>query len=208
MRSKLCGDHGAHPQERGPLGRPVPAGAGAVLPPGQDDQGHALVGVLHRRFVNRRLGPVGQVQRVPALGAGSQTVPEPDVGEGAAHHDLVVAPPGAVGVEVVPGHPVLGQVAACGRVRPDGAGRRDVVGRDAVAHHGQHAGALDVGDRRRRHGHAFEEGRVLHVRGVVLPGERLALGHRHLPPVLVTLEHGAVAGAEHLRGQRGPDGLG
>ena len=55
----------------------------------------------------------------------------------------------AVGVEVRRGHAVLGEVLArrASRALIEPAGR-DVVGGDAVAEHGQHPGAGDVGDRR------------------------------------------------------------
>ena len=69
-----------------------------------------------------------------------------DVGEGAAHHDLVVAAPRAVLVEVGDRDLALEQVLAGRRGRPDVAGRRDVVGRDRVAEEAEDAGVDDVGD--------------------------------------------------------------
>ena len=64
---------------------------------------------------------------------------------------------------------VFGEVLAGGRVGLDGAGRRDVVGGDRVAELGQHPGAGDVGDRRRRGRHALEVRGLAHVRGVARP---------------------------------------
>src|SRR4029450_3086504 len=88
-----------------------------------------------------------QVQGDPALGAGGEPVAQADVGEGAADHHLVVAPPGPVGVEVPRLDPLLHQVAAGRAVTLDDPGGRDVVGGDAVAEHGQDPGAADVGHR-------------------------------------------------------------
>jgi hypothetical protein len=50
-----------------------------------------------------------------ALDARHHLVPDADVGEGAPHHDLVVAAAGAVAVEVRLPHLVLQQVLAGGR---------------------------------------------------------------------------------------------
>ena len=196
---EALGDDGAHAEERRALGGPVAAAPGPVFAAGQHDQRHTLVGVLHGRVEDGRLGAVGQVQGHAALGAGRQQVAQAHVGEGAAHHHFVVAPPRPVGVEVVALHPVVGQVATGRGRRSDGARRRDVVRRHRVTEQGQHPGPVHVGHRRRRHGHAREVRRVLHVGGGVLPGVGLPSGHRHLLPVLVAVEHGGVAGAEHVR---------
>ena len=113
--------------------------------PAMTSSGTLLGGVPLRRVEDGHLLAAGQVAGVAALGAGGELVAQPDVGEGAADHHLVVAAPGPVGVEVPRLHPVPGQVAACGGVRPDRAGRGDVVGGDRVAEQGEHPGALDVG---------------------------------------------------------------
>ena len=103
------GDHEAHAQQARPLGRPVARGARAVLLAGQHAQRHALVGVVHRGVVDRRLLAV--LDGEAALGPGRELVAQADVGERAAHHHLVVAAPRAVGVEVALLHAVLDQVA-------------------------------------------------------------------------------------------------
>jgi hypothetical protein len=102
----------------------------------------------HRRVVDRILsGAV--LQRDAAFDARGHVVLDADVGEGAAHHDFVVAAAGAVAVELRdapgvragtcrPGVPALNEPAG-----------RDVVGGDRVAEQGEHAGLDDVGDRRR-----------------------------------------------------------
>ena len=108
------GDHGAHAEQRGALGGPVAGRAGAVLLAGQDHQRHALGLVGRRRVVDAHLLAIGQVAGHAALGAGRELVAQPDVGEGAADHHLVVAAAGAVAVEVLRRDAVLLQVAAGG----------------------------------------------------------------------------------------------
>ena len=76
----------------------------------------------------------------------AEQVAQADVGEGAAHHDLVVAAPRAVGVEVRGLDAVLLEVASGRAVALDRPGRGDVVGGDRVAEQREHARAGDVGD--------------------------------------------------------------
>ena len=59
-----------------------------------------------------RAAVLGEVAGEAALGARRQLVAQPDVGERAADHHLVVAAPRAVGVEVPLLDAVLGEVAA------------------------------------------------------------------------------------------------
>ena len=73
------------------LGGPVARGARPVLLAGQHAQRHALLGRGHRGLVDRRLLAVPD--RQAALGARRELVAQPDVGERAAHHHLVVAAP-------------------------------------------------------------------------------------------------------------------
>ena len=80
--------------------------------PASTTSGTPSAGVALGGLVDGGLLAVGQVQGDPALGARGQLVAQPDVGEGAPHHDLVVAPSGPVGVEVGPLDAVVGQVAA------------------------------------------------------------------------------------------------
>jgi hypothetical protein len=69
-----------------------------------------------------------------AVGRGrNHQVLDAHVGEGAAHHHVVVAAARAVAVEVGLLHAVLQQPLAGGRAGLDGAGGRDVVGGDGVA---------------------------------------------------------------------------
>src|SRR5690606_9811917 len=120
-------------EEPRPLGRPVAARARAVLLAGDDDERNALLLVAHRRIVDRHLLARGEVARVAALAPRHEAVSEPHVRKRAAHHDLVVAPPRAVAVEVARLDATLEQVLARRAVSEDRARRRDVVRRDAVA---------------------------------------------------------------------------
>ena len=94
------GDHGPHAEELRALGRPVARAARAVLLAGQHQQRHAFGGVALAASKIVSLLAVGQVAGEAALALRHQAVPEPDVGEGAADHDLVVAAARAVGVEL------------------------------------------------------------------------------------------------------------
>ena len=140
------GDDGADAQQARALGRPVAAGAGAVLLAGEHHQRHALRLVAHGGIVDRHGLAGGIVDGVAALLAAHHDVLDADVGEGAAHHDVVVAAARAVRVELGRAHLMLDQVDAGGAVPLDGAGGRDVVGGDAVLEQAQHARAEHVGD--------------------------------------------------------------
>src|SRR5690606_26198037 len=109
-------------------GRPVPGGAGAVLLPRQDQQGDAFFLVGEGGVIDGHHLAVGQVAGPAALGPRREQVPEPDVGEGAPHHHLVVAPAGAIGVEVGHVHAPLLEILGGGRAQADGPGGGDVVG--------------------------------------------------------------------------------
>src|SRR3954449_8219030 len=98
-------------------------------------------------------------------GGGGHLVAQPDVGERAADHHLVVAAAGAVGVEVALLDAVLVEVQRRRRALLDRARGRDVVGGDGVAELGQHARALDVLRRLRRLRDLLEERGAAHVGG-------------------------------------------
>ncbi len=144
------GDDGAHAEQARALGGPVARRARAVLLAGDHDRRHAVGEVAHRRVVDAHLLAARLVQGDPALGTGRHKVAQADVGEGAAHHHLVVAAARAVGIEIRGRDAVRLQVLAGRAVRLDGAGGRDVVGGDRVAEHREHPRAVDVRDRCRR----------------------------------------------------------
>ena len=141
---EALGEHRLDAEQLRALGGPVARRARAVLLAREHDERHAFGRVLHRGVVDRRRRAVGQVHRDAALGAGREPVAQPDVRERAAHHHLVVAAPRAVRVEVARLDAVLEQPLPGRAVAADHAGRRDVVGGDAVAEQREHAGAVDV----------------------------------------------------------------
>ena len=110
------GDDGPDAEQRRALGRPVARRAGAVLLAGQDDQRGARPrrSAARRRRSTSTSPPAVKSPGDAALGAGRQLVAQPDVGERAADHHLVVAAAGAVGVEV----PALDAVLGAGSCRP------------------------------------------------------------------------------------------
>ena len=96
IRSKLHGDDCADPEKRRTLRSPVARGAGPVLASGEHDEGGARFGVALSRVEDGHLLAVGKVQCHPALGAGSEQVSKPEIGERSTAHHLVVAAPRTV----------------------------------------------------------------------------------------------------------------
>ncbi len=144
MRSKLLAITARTPSSAVPFAAqsrelPVPYSSPAIT-----ISGMPCCLVLHRRVVDRHLLAVGQVLGQAAFDARHEQVLEADVRERAAHHDLVVAAARAVLVEVLRLHAVRVEVLRRRAVLRDVAGRRDVIGRDRVAEHREHARALDV----------------------------------------------------------------
>ena len=189
--------HGPNPEERGPLGRPVTRRSRAVFLAGEDHQGNAVGLIPLGGVVDRHLLPVREVPGHAALGTGSQLVAEANVGEGAPDHDLVIAPTGAVLVEIGRLHAAVDQPSPGGAVAADVPGRGDVVGGDAVAQLGQHPGPSNVRQRKRRHAHAVEVRRFAHVGGGGVPLVGVARRHVQLLPAVVALVHGFVGRREH-----------
>ena len=167
----------------------------AVLLAGQDDERRAFALVAHRGVEDRHLLAGGNVQRHAAFDTRQQQVAQPDVGEGAAHHHFVIAAPRAVLVEIRRLHALLDEVARCRAGLRDVAGRGDVIGGDRVAQQREHARTLDVAGGGRRHRHAVEVGRILHIGGTGVPGVDLAGGHLDGAPALVAVEHAGIAAA-------------
>ena len=97
---EALGQDGPDPEQGGALRRPVAGRAGSVFAAGEDDEGRALGCVAHRGVVDERLVARGEMDRVRPLPGIDQAVAQADVGEGAADHDLVVAPPCPIRVEL------------------------------------------------------------------------------------------------------------
>ena len=176
--------------------------------PREDHERRVVLGVLHRRVVDRHLLAVRLELRDAALGPRRELVAQADVRERAAHHHLVVAAARAVGVEVLALDAVLLEVLAGRRGLLDRAGGRDVVGGHRVAEHREHARALDVGELGRLGREVLEVRRQAHVGRVVVPLEAVALRHLERVPALVAVVDLAVGLAEHVRLHGRLDGLG
>ena len=194
------GQNGADAEQAGALGRPVARRAGAVFLAREHDQRPALGLVAHGRVIDGHRVLRREVFGHAALDVRRDLVADADVGEGAAHHDFVVAAAGAVAVEVQRIDAAVGQPGAGGRGLLDRTGRADVVGGDRVAEDGQHAGLNDVGDRGRLHRQALEIRRVGDIGRAVVPGVGLAALDLDALPVLVALEDVGIAFGEHGRG--------
>ncbi len=136
-------DHRLDAQQLRALGRPVAAGAGAVLLAGEDHGGRVLRHVLHRRVEDEHLRALvgalvledGQPALLPrsVLLRRDHEVLDAHIGERAAHHHVMVAAARAVAVEVLLHHAVLQQPLAGGRGFLDRPRGRDMVGGDRVA---------------------------------------------------------------------------
>src|ERR1035441_7470919 len=139
-------------------------------------------GVIHRHPLLRWI-----MHREAAFHARHHLVLEPDIGEGPAHHYFVIAAPRAVLVEVGRLNLVLDQIFAGRRIHLDRTGRRNVVGGDRVEEQSEHARVHDVLERFGSLAHADEIGRVLRVRGFVVPVEGHATLDGYLAPIHATL---------------------
>ncbi len=111
------GDDGAHAEKPRALRRPVARRSIAISGAGEDDERHALGLVFHGRVEDRHflaIGPMpGQAAfRHRAIGLLEDEILDADIGEGAAHHNFVIAAPRAVLVEIGLGNLMLEQIFA------------------------------------------------------------------------------------------------
>jgi hypothetical protein len=137
------GDHRRTPSSIVPLAaqsrdEPVPYSLPAMITSGVPPPAYAIA---RRRTTSAR--HPGAVARPPPFLAGRQFVLEADVGEGAAHHHLVIAATRAVRVEVGASHAQRLQPLTGRDSLGDRAGGRDVVGGDGVAEHAEHPRVRD-----------------------------------------------------------------
>src|SRR5215831_7767541 len=95
---KRLGDHSADAEQPGAFGGPIATGARAVLLAREHDEGNALALVAHGRVEDRHRLPGRIVDGVAALPATHHDVFDAHVGEGTAHHHVVVAAAGTVGI--------------------------------------------------------------------------------------------------------------
>src|SRR2546421_8559036 len=110
----------------------------------------------------------------------------------------MIAPPRAEAVEVEAIDTFLDQVAACRAVDRYRAGGRDVVRGYGVAHHHEHASAIDICERFRLGRETIEVRRLLHVGRFRIPSEDRSRWRFHRLPVFVAFEDARVLAPEHL----------
>ena len=192
-------DHRAHAQQGRALGRPVARGARTVFLAGQHDQRRFLLAVARGRVVDAHHIAVGLQPRPSAVHATRQAVAQPNVREGAAQHDFVVAAPRAVRVEFARRHALFAQPLAGGRSGRDRPGRRDMVGGDRVAEQRQDPrGGYRLRLFRLRR-NAFEERWAANVGRVVVPGIAAAGRTLQRVPAFVAVEHSRITRFELRR---------
>ena len=192
------GDHRAHAQQLWPLGRPIARTAAAVLLAGQNHQRHAALGVLLAGVEDRHLLALGQEARNSAFRARSKFVPQPHIGEGAAHHHFMIAAPRAVGIKVPRLDAVRRQIHARRSVGLDRSGWRDMVGRYRVSQNGQHTRPQNVCDWRGSSSDSIKVWSLANISRIRLPLIDLAGGEFQPLPVGVALADGGVLATEAL----------
>ena len=116
---EALGQHGTHPEQHRPFGRPVSRRARAVVLACEHDQWDSLVVVTLGRLEDAELLAAWQVPGHASLDAWHQGVAQADVGERAAQHHLVVAPSGAERVEVASRHAVIEEPTPGRSIRRD-----------------------------------------------------------------------------------------
>ena len=188
-------DHRPHAQQPWPLGRPVARRARTIFLAGNHDERDALGGVANRRLEDGGGLAVGQVHRERPFFVG-QGVSEPDIGEGAAHHDFVVTAPRPIRVELERRHVVCLKPFAGGGPGRDRPGGGDVVGGHRVAQEREDAGVFDRRDRVGLGPQTGEEWRAGYVRGVVRPAISIAGRDVERTPASVAVEDRLVRFAE------------
>ena len=209
MRSKDSAITARTPSRLVPLAAQSRERAGPVLLAAQHHQRNALRRIVLRGVVDERLrtAVLGEVAGVAAGDVVQQLVAQPDVGERAADHHLVVAAPRPEGVVVLAVDAVLVEVLRRRGARLDAARGGDVVGGHRVAQQRKHPRAGDVADRFGLGRHPVEVRGLAHVRRVRVPLEGVAARGRQVAPPLVTLEHVGVVLGEHLLVDRRRDGV-
>ena len=158
--------------------------------------------VAHGRIEQRDDLVLDEVTGPAALLAFRKLVGQLHVGERSAHHDFMVAATGTVGVEVRRNDAAFLQVLRRRGVQRDAARRRDVVGGDEVAQERQRTRVLDGLGRRRLRAHAIEVRRTAHVRGGLVPRERVGrLAAKLLPGGVAVVQAARTLLEQLLRGE-------
>ena len=129
---KTLRNHGRNAEQQRPLGCPVAAGAGAVLLSGDDHERHPLLLIAHGRVIDREHFTIRKMPCIAPFLLRHHFVAQTGIGKGATHHDFMIAAPRAVGIEIADGNALLLQIPPRRAFGTDGAGWRDMVGRDGI----------------------------------------------------------------------------
>ena len=196
---KAFSNHGLDAEQIGALRRPVARRTRAIFLATNHHQRHAFILVAHRGGVDRRHIARRIMLGNAAFHARDHFIPDTRIGEGAAHHHLMVAAPRAIAVEIRLTHLVFQQIFTGRRRLPDIPRRGDVVGRDGIRELRQDTRALHIAHRLRIGGHAFEVRRVLHIGAARIPAIGVAARfNANGLPLRRALEDIAIAFLEHL----------
>ena len=163
--------HCLHTQQIRPFRCPVPTRPRTVLLSAENDRLLMVVLVPFCCIEDVQDFFGGEVDGLGSDLAVEHFVDDADIGEGASCHDEVVAPPRAVGVEILLFDALGFQEAGGGRSACDVAGGRDVVCRDGIAKHRQDVGVFDGLQLGQLLLDRLEEGRVVDVGGGFVPLE-------------------------------------
>src|SRR5436190_22289485 len=97
----------------------------------------------------------------------------------------MVAASGSIRIEVAALHTMIDQVLTSGAIFGDAASRRNVVGSDRIVDHYQHASLMNILERCQLGRDLLEEGWLLNVGRVRIPGEEVAGRVRERAPMLI-----------------------
>src|SRR5262249_1922611 len=149
--------------------------------------------VFHRRIVNRHLLALRPMFREAALGDMTidlaYMVLDTNVSKSATHHDLMIAPPRAILVEIGPRNLPLEEILPGRSSLLDRARRGNMIGRDLVAEERQNPRIDDVIDRLRLHSYPLEIRRIAHIGRADIPFIGLAWRRLYLAPMHIALEN-------------------
>src|SRR5215831_15660261 len=118
-----------------------------------------------------------------------ELIPQPDVGQRAAYHDLMIAAAGAVAVEVLRLYAQRDEVLSGRTVLGNRTGGRDVVRGDGIAEKRQYAHTVEILERFLWIDHFIEVRRLLDVSRLLIPLVNASGGDLHRLPVFVAVEH-------------------
>ena len=88
----------------GAFGRPISGGTGAVFLTAENYQRRLLLLVFKRCIIDEHFAAFGLFDGIAAFLITHHPVFNPDIAESSAHHDIMVAPAGAVRIEILRGN--------------------------------------------------------------------------------------------------------